>query len=62
MIVTNHDKIYYRPFRKDFYTVVPEIAHMSDLGETLPLIFIRILCFCLSFFRSRCLSRRIRWY
>ncbi|CAF4414416.1 unnamed protein product, partial [Rotaria sp. Silwood2] len=30
MIITNHDKIYYRPFRKDFYTVVPEIANMSD--------------------------------
>lgn len=31
MITTNHEKIYYRPFRKDFYTVVPEIASMSDL-------------------------------
>ncbi|UJR21924.1 hypothetical protein I4U23_024993 [Adineta vaga] len=31
MITTNHDKIYYRPFRKDFYTVVPEIAAMTDL-------------------------------
>ncbi|CAF3504949.1 unnamed protein product [Rotaria sp. Silwood1] len=30
MIITNHDKIYYRPFRKDFYTVVPEIANMTD--------------------------------
>ncbi|CAF4683231.1 unnamed protein product, partial [Rotaria magnacalcarata] len=25
MITTNHEKIYYRPFRKNFYTVVPEI-------------------------------------
>ena len=33
MITTNHDKIYYRPFRKDFYTVVPEIAAMTDLGK-----------------------------
>ncbi|CAF1090762.1 unnamed protein product [Adineta steineri] len=31
MITTNHEKIYYRPFRKDFYTVVPEIASMTDL-------------------------------
>ena len=31
MIVTNHEKIYYRPFRKDFYTIVPEIAAMTDL-------------------------------
>ncbi|CAF1531738.1 unnamed protein product [Rotaria sordida] len=30
LIITNHDKIYYRPFRKDFYTVVPEIANMTD--------------------------------
>ncbi|CAF0980995.1 unnamed protein product [Rotaria sordida] len=29
-IVTNHDKIYYRPFRKDFYTVVPGIANMTE--------------------------------
>jgi hypothetical protein len=34
MIVTNHDKIYYRPFRKDFYTVVPEIANMTELGKS----------------------------
>jgi ATP-dependent RNA helicase DDX46/PRP5 len=34
MIVTDHEKIYYRPFRKDFYTVGPEIAHMTDLGKT----------------------------
>ena len=33
MITTNHEKIYYRPFRKDFYTVVPEIANMTDLGK-----------------------------
>ncbi|CAF5204332.1 unnamed protein product, partial [Rotaria magnacalcarata] len=31
MITTNHEKIYYRPFRKNFYTVVPEIAHMTEL-------------------------------
>jgi ATP-dependent RNA helicase DDX46/PRP5 len=30
MITTNHEKIYYRPFRKDFYTVVPEITHMTE--------------------------------
>ena len=33
MINTNHEKIYYRPFRKDFYTVVPEIANMTDEGK-----------------------------
>ncbi|CAF3496532.1 unnamed protein product [Rotaria socialis] len=31
MITTNHEKIYYRPFRKNFYTVVPEIACMTEL-------------------------------
>ncbi|CAF2688486.1 unnamed protein product [Rotaria sp. Silwood2] len=31
IIINNHDKIYYQPFRKDFYTVVYEIAHMKDL-------------------------------
>ena len=34
MIVTDHEKIYYRPFRKDFYTVVPEIANTTDLGKS----------------------------
>jgi hypothetical protein len=33
MIITNHEKIYYRPFRKNFYTVVPEIANMTELGK-----------------------------
>jgi ATP-dependent RNA helicase DDX46/PRP5 len=26
---TDHTKVYYRPFRKDFYVEVPEIARMS---------------------------------
>lgn len=26
---TDHTKVYYRPFRKDFYVEVPEIAQMS---------------------------------
>ncbi|XP_074647908.1 putative ATP-dependent RNA helicase DDX46 isoform X2 [Tubulanus polymorphus] len=28
--VVNHDKIYYAPFRKDFYVEVPEIAQMTQ--------------------------------
>lgn len=38
MIITNHEKIYYRPFRKDFYTPVPEIANMTDAGRSKILI------------------------
>ncbi|CAF4594879.1 unnamed protein product [Rotaria sp. Silwood1] len=30
MITTNHDKIYYRPFRKEFYTAISEIANMTE--------------------------------
>lgn len=30
----DHDKIYYRPFRKDFYVEVPEIANMTPEGQT----------------------------
>jgi len=43
MIVTNHDKIYYRPFRKDFYTVVPEIANMTELGKSEFFLFLSLL-------------------
>ena len=42
MIVTDHQKIYYRPFRKDFYTVGPEIASMTDLGKTNALLAISL--------------------
>jgi ATP-dependent RNA helicase DDX46/PRP5 len=31
MITTDHEKIYYRPFRKAFYTEVPEITNMTVL-------------------------------
>jgi len=62
MIVTNHDKIYYRPFRKDFYTVVPEIANMTELGKSEFFLFLSLLKSFSFFFRSSCLSRRIRWY
>jgi ATP-dependent RNA helicase DDX46/PRP5 len=27
--LTDHTKVYYRPFRKDFYVEVPEIARMT---------------------------------
>ncbi|CAF1073639.1 unnamed protein product [Rotaria sp. Silwood1] len=30
MMITNHDKIYYRPFRKEFYTAISEIANMTE--------------------------------
>ncbi|CAF0885674.1 unnamed protein product, partial [Didymodactylos carnosus] len=30
MIITDHSKIYYRPYRKDFYTEVPEITRMTN--------------------------------
>ena len=29
---TDHNKVYYRPFRKEFYVEVPEIARMTDEG------------------------------
>ena len=29
MVITDHEKVYYRPFRKDFYVEVPEIGKMS---------------------------------
>ena len=29
MVHTDHSKVYYRPFRKNFYVEVPELAHMS---------------------------------
>lgn len=28
---TDHTKVYYRPFRKDFYVEVPELTKMSKL-------------------------------
>lgn len=28
--LTDHTKVYYRPFRKDFYVEVPELARMTD--------------------------------
>ena len=41
LIQTDHEKIYYRPFRKDFYIEVPEIARMTvegnDSGDELAL-------------------------
>ncbi|CAF2352021.1 unnamed protein product [Rotaria sp. Silwood2] len=30
MIIANHDKIYYRPFCKDFYTAIFEITNMTE--------------------------------
>ena len=30
---TDHNKVYYRPFRKEFYVEVPEIARMTDEGN-----------------------------
>ena len=33
LVAVDHAKIYYRPFRKDFYVEVPEIANMSPEGE-----------------------------
>src|SRR4051812_13618838 len=29
LALTDHTKVYYRPFRKDFYTEVPEISKMT---------------------------------
>lgn len=31
MVCTDHSKVYYRPFRKNFYVEVPEIAKMTQL-------------------------------
>ena len=36
--MVDHNKIYYRPFRKNFYVEVPEIAHMTQEGRVLHLI------------------------
>lgn len=33
--VVDHDKIYYAPFRKNFYVEVPEIANMTPAGKTI---------------------------
>jgi ATP-dependent RNA helicase DDX46/PRP5 len=30
MVFTDHSKVYYRPFKKNFYVEVPEINKMSD--------------------------------
>jgi ATP-dependent RNA helicase DDX46/PRP5 len=35
MIFTDHTKVYYRPFRKNFYVEVPEIKEMSQEGKIL---------------------------
>lgn len=35
MITTDHNKIYYRPFRKEFYIPVPEINQMTDAGQSI---------------------------
>lgn len=32
LTVVNHEKIYYAPFRKNFYVEVPEIANMTPAG------------------------------
>lgn len=31
MVCTDHSKVYYRPFKKNFYVEVPEISNMSSL-------------------------------
>ena len=30
----DHDKIYYAPYRKNFYVEVPEIANMTAEGKS----------------------------
>jgi ATP-dependent RNA helicase DDX46/PRP5 len=30
MVFTDHSKVYYRPFKKNFYVEVPEISQMSE--------------------------------
>jgi len=32
LAAVDHTKIYYRPFRKDFYVEVPEIRNMTQEG------------------------------
>ncbi len=32
-MTTNHDKMYYRSFRKVFYTDIFEIANMTEAGK-----------------------------
>ncbi len=34
MVFTDHTKVYYRPFRKNFYVEVPEISKMTNEGIT----------------------------
>lgn len=38
MFVVDHEKVYYRPFKKNFYVEVPQIANMSAEGL--------LLCYC----------------
>jgi len=33
LAAVDHTKIYYRPFRKDFYVEVPEISRMTAEGQ-----------------------------
>ena len=35
LLAVDHEKIYYRPFKKDFYVEVPEIANMTTEGNLL---------------------------
>ena len=32
LFVVDHNKVYYRPFKKEFYVEVPQIANMSAEG------------------------------
>ena len=33
LTVVDHERIYYRPFRKNFYVEVPEIAKLEQEGK-----------------------------
>ena len=37
--IVDHDKIYYAPYRKNFYVEVPEIANMTAEGKTVLLTY-----------------------
>jgi hypothetical protein len=41
MITVDHDRIYYAPFRKNFYVEVPEIARMTQEGTVVRLCYIK---------------------
>ena len=50
--IVDHDKIYYAPYRKNFYVEVPEIANMTAEGKTVLLTYTKN-CVMLSVYKRQ---------